>query len=645
MNVKRRATVIVCVTLLLIVLFPTVALAQAGGFGSTLEIEELRVDGVINNGYAITTISETFTNTADFAQNADFMVTIPEGAFISNFTITMGDKEFYGEVAPKEEAQEEYDEAVEKGQSAGLVSSSGENTFGYQISVAAGKTLTMSLRYEEFLVKRSWRYNYMVHLSKCSFGSNIKSYSFSVDIRSHGEISDIEQFGISGTVNDEDTYRASVSHTSTDVTTFGDVNIRYRTSTLPKSGNMLFYNGYFLHSFCPALSDVGGSPLDKKIVFVLDKSGSMNTGNKMFSMQSAFTEIINQLRPTDMFNMVAFSNDVDEFKTSFIIANDSNKADAVTYTNALYPEGSTDIDGALSAGLGNFMGTDSYAPIMVFLTDGVPTAGETNEQSIRKNIISQNTAGVSIFSLGFGDDVEFAFLDALSLENSGDAYMIEEGTSAAEQLTDFFDTIATPVLWDIAFEYNGIDVYPLHVEQLFEGSEIAVVGRVKDDSTSVSTTVVGMSAQGSETFSENFAVKADDPDNAFVERFWAYYHIDKLLDDIVVKGEDPALVEEITELSVEHSFVTPYTSLVITIEEDPDSTEGEAEAEAEAEAEGEGDDTTDDDDPYTPGDDDDDDDESDGGGWIPEYPVFLVAPMILLALVILVRRRIENDEA
>ena len=62
--------------------------------------------------------------------------------------------------------------------------------------------------------------------------------------------------------------------------------------------------------------------------------------------------------------------------------------------------------------------------MIVFLTDGMPSAGETNTDKIRSNVKGANDIDVAIFALGFGDGVNIDFLRALAVENNGFARTI-----------------------------------------------------------------------------------------------------------------------------------------------------------------------------------------------------------------------------
>lgn len=62
-------------------------------------------------------------------------------------------------------------------------------------------------------------------------------------------------------------------------------------------------------------------------------------------------------------------------------------------------------------------------PMIIFLTDGEATIGETEPDVILHN--AQNALGSSsLFGLAFGDDADFPMLRRLALENRGVARMV-----------------------------------------------------------------------------------------------------------------------------------------------------------------------------------------------------------------------------
>lgn len=130
---------------------------------------------------------------------------------------------------------------------------------------------------------------------------------------------------------------------------------------------------------------------------------------------------------------------------------------------------------------------------------------------------------MSLFCLGFGKDVKYSFLDVLSRQNKGLARRIFEGSDATLQLQvektqqkkmlnvlmqksdqrrkfeeqsvcvwvtamvssqGFYDEVSSPLLLDVDFRYpeNAVGLLTKnHFNQLFNGSEIVVAGRMDLD--------------------------------------------------------------------------------------------------------------------------------------------------------------------
>ena len=60
-------------------------------------------------------------------------------------------------------------------------------------------------------------------------------------------------------------------------------------------------DGYFVHYIAPH----GLEPVNKNVMFVLDVSGSM-TGVKLKQTKAAMATILDDLRPSDVFNIIVF---------------------------------------------------------------------------------------------------------------------------------------------------------------------------------------------------------------------------------------------------------------------------------------------------------------------------------------------------
>jgi uncharacterized protein YegL len=442
------------------------------------------------------------------------------------------------------------------------------------VSLSPQQELLVGLRYEQFLEKSLGGYEYIIPLKDGTANSFVQEFSIDIALKARLYITDLEVENYRDSAEIDWVYADTVlvSYQSSLITPQDDFIINYELANPPVNGTMLNYNDgtdeFFFHIFSPQRTDLGDEVMPKEIIFVLDKSGSME-GRKISQLKTAFENIIEELPTQDTFNIVMFDNKVMRYNQELISATEENKLKAVEYINEIYAGGSTNINEALSTALDMFKISETKVPIIVMLTDGLPTAGVTNTATIRENILGKNEAGVAIFCLGFGFDVDFEFLKAMSLENYGIALRIYEGEDASEQITDFYATISTPLLRGLRFTYSddAYEIYPEHVSQLFEGSEIVVVGKYSGASKTLAASIDANSWDGMRMFEEEFKLDKDS-NNSFIPRFWAYAKIMHLLDEVAVNGENDSLVENITQLALEYEFVTPYTSLYVEILEE-----------------------------------------------------------------------------
>merc|ERR1719461_1239299 len=122
--------------------------------------------------------------------------------------------------------------------------------------------------------------------------------------------------------------------------------------------------------------------------------------------------------------------------------------------------------------------------MIIFLTDGQPSAGETFGPKIKENIKRENKdANIPIYGLAFGDGADFDLIKDLSDENNGFAERIYESGNSFEQLEDFYNKISDPKLKDVTFEYlvNGERIKPelltsISIDKVFGSAEYSITG-------------------------------------------------------------------------------------------------------------------------------------------------------------------------
>ena len=148
----------------------------------------------------------------------------------------------------------------------------------------------------------------------------------------------------------------------------------------------------------------------------------------------------------------------------------------------------------------NHIYADRTLSMMIMLSDGLPSAGERNLNSIKELTKDKVDGRYSLFNLGFGNDVDDTFLEQLAGQNQGIFRKIHVDSDSSLQLAGFFDEVATPLFNNVQFRYssNAVDVdsvtqtvFPTY----FEGSELVVAGKLLDGVNEISVDVMASSSE------------------------------------------------------------------------------------------------------------------------------------------------------
>ena len=97
------------------------------------------------------------------------------------------------------------------------------------------------------------------------------------------------------------------------------------------------------------------------------------------------------------------------------------------------------------------MPTRSGPTVLIFLTDGLPTAGETNSDRIIANV-GPRGQDVRLFAFGVGYDVNTVLLDQLSADHARPAYVAPE-QNIDETVSEFYARSVRPVLVDVGLSW------------------------------------------------------------------------------------------------------------------------------------------------------------------------------------------------
>uniref|UniRef100_A0A7N8XJ72 Inter-alpha-trypsin inhibitor heavy chain H3 n=1 Tax=Mastacembelus armatus TaxID=205130 RepID=A0A7N8XJ72_9TELE len=459
------------------------------------------VDCKVTARFAHTVMTSQALNHANYSQEIFFEVELPKTGFITNFSMEIDGQVYAGEVKEKEKAKKQYEKAVSSGQTAGLVKVSGRKMekFSVSVNIAAKSNVTFVLTYEELLQRKLGQYEILIRVKP---KSTVQKFQIVANIYEPQGISFVDTHAtflsnellplVEKTVTDK---KAHISFSPTteqqrkcpdcDETLIdGDFIITYDVKRVQTLGDIQIVNGYFVHFFAPP--DLPRVPVN--VVFVIDRSGSMS-GRKMIQTREALLAILNDLHEDDYFALIQFDSTIDSWKESLTKATKENIADAMVYVKQIQDRGATNINDAVLRGV-NMILNDKQAKripeqsidMVILLTDGMPNSGEP--QRIQENVRSAIEGSMSLFCLGFGNDVDYSFLDVMSKENKGMARRIYEASDATLQLQGFYEEVSSPLLSEVDLRYpdNAVDFLTTnHFDRFFNGSEIVVAGRLTDN--------------------------------------------------------------------------------------------------------------------------------------------------------------------
>ncbi len=545
-----------------------------------IQVRQHHVHVTIKDGVATTVLETVFYNPNPRILEGTYLFPLPKGASVSQFSMWIDGKEMKGELLDAQKARDLYVSIVRRMIDPGLLEFVGRETFKMQIfPIPANGEKRIKLTYQHLLPSDGNLMSYVYPLTTVGNGreDTLGKLSFQIEIASKTPIQSVFSPSHKVKVVKEEN-KATVSFEENNVQPDRDVTLYLSSSDRKIDMSFVPFRkegekGYFLMMLSPKAKTE--EIQSKDMIFVFDTSGSMIYGNKIEQAKEALKYCLKSLRPEDRFNIVTFATTVKRYDSAnnLLDASKENIEKAVSFVDAkIYASGATNIEEGLATALA-MAPRDSKRPFMVFfLTDGRPTIGATDTESILSVAKKANVANLRLFAFGVGVDLNAKLLDALAEQNKGAQDYVGEKEDIELKVSNLFDKVSSPVLTDISIEFPSnkdikiTDVYPKNFPDLFKGSQVNLVGRFTGKGDQV-VRLKGRIGDKEQEFDYELSFPEKDIDNDQIPRLWATRKIGFLLEQIRLEGSESNLKKEIVELAQEFGIVTPYTSYLVLEDE------------------------------------------------------------------------------
>ncbi len=539
-----------------------------------LDVTFHRVEAKVRDQVATTWIDQEFYNPNDRQLEGTYIFPVPRGAQIDKFSMEVDGRQIEAELLPADKARRIYEDIVRRHRDPALLEYAGRDVFKVRIfPIEARGKKRVKLSYTQLLAADAGLVHYLYPLNTEKYSASpIPTVSLKIEIESGRPLTSIYSPSHSVEISRHGNSRAVVGFESRDVKPDTDFQLFFATEKDDVGVNLMTYrtgeeDGHFLVLAAPAFGaqDKDRQILPKDVIFVLDTSGSM-AGKKLEQAKRALLFCVENLNDPDRFEIVRFSTEVEPLFGALVDAQAANRAKAGAFIQELKPIGGTAIHDALLRALSARPGGSARPYFVIFLTDGLPTVGPVDNDTIVSMARTAGGGQTRVFCFGIGNDVNTHLLDRITETTRATSAYVLPDEDLEVKLSNFFSKIRDPVLADLKLAFpEGVRVTKLHpspLPDLFRGEQLVLAGRFSG--TAEGDMVLEGSVNGvSQKFV--FPVKFGGPatDHAFIPRLWATRRIGYLLDEIRLRGESAELRDEAAELARKYGIVTPYTAFLI----------------------------------------------------------------------------------
>lgn len=545
----------------------------------------------INGMIAEIFVNQTYANEGENPINARYVFPASSDVTVHGMTMQIGNHMVTARIKEREEAKQEFEQAKSEGKSASLLEEQRPNVFTMDVAnIMPGDTAKIELHYTQLITPCEGTYEFVFptvvgprYMSASEDASDDhnhfvgtpylpdgktpnNTYSITVNLSTGVPITDLscKSHEINIVKNGESSAQVTLANPE-DYAGNRDFILKYKLNGEDIRSGLMLSEGsdenYFMLTVQPPERFEPEEITRREYIFVLDVSGSMN-GYPLDTAKILIRDLVSNLREEDSFNLILFSGSSVQMSKKSVPATEENIKKALNLIDKQEGYGGTSLSPALEDAVA-IPSKHNIARSIVVITDGY-VSGEQNAF----DIINDNMDKASFFSFGIGNAVNEYLIKGIATAGLGESFIVTDAEDAAATADRFRTYIQSPLLTDIQVAYDGFEVYdvePSVPSTLFAQKPIVLFGKWKGEPKGT-ITITGK--KGKDDYAQE--IKVEDvttyEKGDAIRYLWARMRLERLMDYGYSK-DDPSVKEEVTQIGITYSIMTPYTSFIAVVEE------------------------------------------------------------------------------
>ena len=454
-------------------------------------------------------IRQEYANEGERPLEATYIFPASTQAAVYGMEMTIGDRVITAEIREREQARQEYEEAIEEGRTASLLEQQRPNVFQMTVgNILPEDRIFVELSYTETLVPTEGEYEFVYptvvgpRYSETPLAQadprdlfvatpytregNPAAYGFDIDVELNTGVQIQSLYSISHEVDVSypEAGRAQVGLLESGESGGNrDYILRYSLAGNRIETGLLLYEAdgesfldenFFLFMGQPPERVPEEEIPPREYIFVVDVSGSMN-GFPLDVSKALLRDLIEPLRPTDHFNAMLFAGASNLMSDKSLPASSENIELALGVHRCRRGGGQHPARGSprtRHAAAGN----ERYdLPL-----DRDRHRWEISAEAEVFDLIRDNLGEANVFAFGIGHSVNRFLIEGIARVGFGEPFVVTHQEEAEATAARFREYIRTPVLSGATLAAEGFDLYevePVVIPDLLAQRPVLVYGK------------------------------------------------------------------------------------------------------------------------------------------------------------------------